>query len=64
MYGKDIPTIEDVVEELLIVQESVKEDLKSRLAELSFELNQWIKKLEQLRLRYYFLNYVPNQLVT
>lgn len=64
MYGKDIPTIEDVVEELLIVQESVKEDLKSRLAELSFELSQWIKKLEQLRLRYYFLNYVPNQLVT
>ena len=64
MYGKDIPTIEDVVEELLIVQESVKEDLKSRLAELSFELSQWIKKLEQLRLSYYFLNYVPNQLVT
>jgi hypothetical protein len=46
LYGKDIELIEDKVDELLIRQETVKDDLMFKLEELTSDLSHRIKILE------------------
>jgi hypothetical protein len=38
LYGKDIPQDQGTIDELLIIQETIKQDLKYKLQELTSDL--------------------------